>query len=160
MVNFNYFKDNFEAKVQQYMNNIQFIPSVNNMVGKLEKSSNVYNIKPISKHPENSRTPGKKQGNCYRREDSTIYLNINNTTGYDGKDRPVEAALAHELGHAENTEDGKAVSYDAKKAKQGDVMEQEKMIENERNSIDMENAVRKEMGYPERDYDYIKNWRK
>ena len=39
-------------------------------------------------------------------------------------------------------------------------MEQEKMIENERNSIDMENAVRKEMGYPERDYDYVKNWRK
>lgn len=142
------------------MNNIQSIPSVNNMVGELEKSSNVYNIKPISKHPENSRTPGKKQGNCYRREDSTIYLNINNTTGYDGKDRPVEAALAHELGHAENIYDGKAVSYDAKKAKQGDVMEQEKMIENKRNSIDMENAVRKEMEYPERDYDYIKNWRK
>ncbi|MBR3564952.1 MAG: hypothetical protein IKN91_01295 [Paludibacteraceae bacterium] len=94
--------------------------------------------------------------------------NLTNTIKYDpddnirkdGQIRPPEAALAHELGHAENDKNGDTVKYDRaiangeKGTKKEQAAEQGKRDLNEINSIYYENIVREKEGYPLRDYNY------
>jgi hypothetical protein len=78
----------------------------------------------------------------------------------DGQERPPEAALAHELGHAENDMNGTSVTYneDMANGKIGtpaqQAIEQEKQNRNEVNSIYYENIVREKKEYPQRGYNY------
>ncbi|MCQ2336913.1 MAG: type III secretion system effector protein [Paludibacteraceae bacterium] len=148
--------DNFEAKVQKQLNNIKSIsPGLNQMVTDLEKSKNTYSIKSVSEHPDNKRETDSRSGNSYRKSDKTIYFDMDKTTGYDGKERPLEAALAHELGHAEDDKNGNRIDYDRNKLNNHDVIEMDKCQRNEINAISRENEVRDAMGYPERDYNYF-----
>ena len=99
--------------------------------------------------------------NHYNPNSKTIGYDPNNNIRKDGKVRPPEAALAHELGHAENDKNGTAVKYDkdvvngTKKATSEQVfIEKGKQDKNEANSIYYENIVREKEGYPQRGYIY------
>ena len=97
------------------------------------------------------------------------YNPITNTIGYDphndmrtdGEIRPPVAALAHELGHAENDKKGTSVDYDKCKANgitkttlKERAKEQDKQNRNEQNPIYYENIVRENKKYPQRGYNY------
>lgn len=57
--------------------------------------------------------------------------------------------------HAENDIDGKTVTYDPEKVKDGDPIERDKCNRNEQNSINKENIVRKKLDCNERPNDYF-----
>ena len=148
--------NNFEAKVQGQLSTIKSVSTeLASMVGKLENSKSTYHIKPLYEHPKNIKNPGSKTTNSYSRASKTIYFDPENSRGYDGNERPPESALSHELGHAENDEDGTSVNFNIHRAASGDTDEQSKIDKNEINSITYENQVREYFGYPERPYDYF-----
>lgn len=69
--------------------------------------------------------------------------------------RPPTVGLAHELGHAEDLVNGKALEYDREAARNGtDPQDVIKGNQNEKNAIDKENAVRKVLKLETRSYDY------
>ena len=98
--------------------------------------------------------------NHYSRKEKTIGYDPYNDRRIDGKVRPTEAVLAHELGHAENDKNGTAVNYDSKMANgkigtpKEQAIEQEKRDKNEANPIYYENIVREAKGFPQRGYNY------
>jgi oligoendopeptidase F len=81
-------------------------------------------------------------------------------TNFDGSMSDI-VTLAHELGHADDLIQGKAIKFDSRKAKAGDKEEQAKGIENERHAHEMENAVRRNLNEQTRDpEDYYKQLNK
>ena len=146
--------NNYEATVIKQLKTLNEIdPELSKMISTLEKSPTVYKIKPTSENP-NKKHIGE---NGYNNKSNTAYYDPENKIGYDGKERPSEAALAHELGHAENDENGKDVKHDKTAALSGNTKEQDKMNRNEMNSINKENIVREHFGYEERPYNYFDN---
>lgn len=142
--------NNFEAKVQYQLQNLKDMdPELNTMITALENSPINFHIKYDNNKNNHYNTKTKEVG-----YDPDDYYRI------DGGKRPPEAALAHELGHAENDEKGTSVKYNKNRAdgKSGTIVEQaieqEKKDRNEVNSIYYENIVREKNGYPQRGYNY------
>jgi hypothetical protein len=118
------------------------------MIADLENSSIDFHIK----HDNNS--------NHYNPSTKEIEYDPDNYIRKNGEERPPEAALVHELGHAENDMNGTSVNYNEKVAN-GEIgtpaqqaIEQEKRNRNEVNSIYYENIVREKKEYPQRGYNY------
>ena len=127
------------------LKNLKSIDSeLNAMITSIEDSPIVFHIE------ENKR-------NHYNRKTKTIGYNPDNNTRQDGEQRPAEAALAHELGHAENDKNNASVNYNTN-TKNKDASHQnelDKKNKNEVNSIYYENIVREHEGYPQRGYNYV-----
>jgi len=151
--------NNFEAKVQKQLNNIKGMsPSLNKMVTTLENSKITYSIKPVRERSDYKERvkKGAVNHNGYDKGSNTVFFDPNNEIGWENKKRTPEAGLAHELGHAENDENGKYVKFYKDKAEKGDVNEGLKGNQNEKNSIFRENEVRERMGDEKRSYNYYK----
>lgn len=142
--------NNFEAKVTNQLEGLKGLDlEINEMITSLEDAPTDFYIE-----YENNKN------NHYNPANNTIKYDPNDYIRRDGEIRPPEAALAHELGHAENDKNGTSVKYNKKIAdgKAGtpeeQAIEQEKRDRNEVNSIYYENIVREKEGYPQRGYNY------
>jgi RHS repeat-associated protein len=142
--------NNYEAKVQSHLQELKGMdPELNKMIADLENSSIDFHIK----HDNNN-------SNHYNPNTKEIDYDPDNYIRKNGEERPPEAALAHELGHAENDMNGTSVTYneDMANGKIGtpaqQAIEQEKRNRNELNSIYYENIVREKKEYPQRGYNY------
>lgn len=141
---------NYQGKVMSALSRLNDIdPEINQMISQLEASDVEYTIKPTTE-----RTDGKK-GNAYNSKEKTIYFDPDNNRRADGEERDPIVGLAHELGHAENDDNGTRIPYDKDAAQKGDPVEKEKWNQNERNSIKKENIVRDKLNLPQRDETYI-----
>ena len=145
--------NNYEAKVQSHLQELKDMdPELNKMIADLENSSIDFHIKYDNNNDNNS--------NNYNPGTKVIEYDPDNYIRKNGEERPPEAALAHELGHAENDMNGTSVTYneDMANGKIGtpakQAIEQEKRDRNEVNSIYHENIVREKKGYPQRGYNY------
>ena len=140
--------DSYVDKVNNDVNKLKNIdPELNKLISVLENSDTKYYIE---------KTQGKNKGNSYNRSNNTIYYNPENNIGVGGE-RPAIAGLAHELGHAENDENGIHINYNLRKVREGNQKEIEKLNNNELNSIYYENIVRESSGYEQRSYNYLDN---
>ena len=142
--------NNFESKVMLQLGKLKDMDSeLNKMIISLEKSNITFYIE-----YENNKN------NYYNNLTNTIKYDPDDNIRKDGQIRPPEAALAHELGHAENDKNGDTVKYDRaiangeKGTKKEQATEQSKRDLNEINSIYYENIVREKEGYPLRGYNY------
>ena len=142
--------NNFEAKVQSQLQELKDMdPELNKMITDLEDPS-------IDFHIEYDNN----KNNHYDHKTKKIGYDPDDYIRKDGKKRPPEAALAHELGHAENDKNGTSVKYNKKMAngKIGtpaqQAKEQVKRDRDEANSIYYENIVRAKKEYPQRGYNY------
>lgn len=115
-------------------------PKLASTINNLERSSATYNIKPTIERPDYDSKYNKKNWNGYLSDNKTVYYDPDNVQGACGI-RPPEAGLMHELGHAENDEQGKRISYNAKAARSGDETEKARWNQNEKHSIELENEV-------------------
>ena len=141
---------NYQGKVMSALSRLNDIdPEINQMISQLEASDVEYTIKPTTE-----RTDGKK-GNAYNSKEKTIYFDPDNNKRADGEERDPIVGLAHELGHAENDDNGTRIPYNKDAAKNGDPVEKEKWNQNEKNSIRKENIVRDKLNLPPRDETYI-----
>ena len=138
--------DNYESKVQKDIAQLKKDNvDVAKMIDRLERSDFIIEIGPISA----SRLNEGKTGNSISpnnpdltiKQGSRIEYNPNNSKTQTGRNRTPRVGLAHELGHADDLIQGKGVNFDSKKANKGNLEEQQKGIENERNAIEMENKV-------------------
>ena len=159
--------DNFEAKVQRDLAQLKKDNSdVAAMIKRLDDSEFEIKIEPISAsrikegetgniiYPDNKKNVTAKQG-------SRIEYNPDNRKTQGNRDRTPRVGLAHELGHADDLIQGKAVKFNSRKAKAGDKEEQAKGIENERHAHEMENAVSRNLNEQTRDpEDYYKQLNK
>ena len=137
--------DNFEKKVTRQLEELKAMdPCLMKMITNLEDPTMDLYIQ-----------PEKGKNNRFIRKDKKILYNPDDHIRKDGKERPPEAALAHELGHAENEKNGTHVKYNEDKVKAGDPVEQNKKNLNELNPIFYENIVREKKGYPERGHNYV-----
>ena len=142
--------NNFEKKVINQLEVLKRLDlEINNMITSLEDS-------PINFYIEYYTN----KNNHYNPVDNTVGYDPDDYFRYNGEKRPPEAALTHELGHAEDDKDGKIVKYNPKIAN-GEIgsikeqaIEQEKRDKNEVNAIYYENIVREKEGYPQRGYNY------
>ncbi|MCQ2164250.1 MAG: DUF6443 domain-containing protein [Bacteroidales bacterium] len=133
-------------------------PRLNDMITELEKSENLYTI-----------TESFSGENKYNAISNTIYfLPLDYNSPLPGEERrdPL-AALAHELGHAQNDNNNTRVPItkaDIENLKGNDVLKREKSMQkinaNEKNSIEKENIVREHLGLNLRDYDYLRGIKK
>ena len=142
--------NNFESKVMLQLGKLKDMDSeLNKMIISLEESNITFYIE-----YENNKN------NYYNNLTNTIKYDPDDNIRKDGQIRPPEAALAHELGHAENDKNGDTVKYDRaiangeKGTKKEQATEQSKRDLNEINSIYYENIVREKEGYPLRGYNY------
>lgn len=141
----------YYEKVNKSLNQLKKIdPEIKTMIEQLEQSETTYSIKPISERPD------KKEGNAYDHTTNIIYFDPDNNERPDGEKRDAIVGLVHELGHADNDEKGQRTNYNKEKARNGDAEEKAKWNKNEKNSIQKENIVRKELNLPLRDETYIK----
>lgn len=135
----------FEAKVIRQLEELKTLdPCLARMITDLEDS-------PIDFYV----LPEKGKHNRYLPNENVILYNPDDYIRSDGQKRPPEAALAHELGHAEDDKNGAIIKVDNDKLKAGDPEEQNKKNLNEINPIFYENIVREKKGYPERGYNYV-----
>ncbi len=152
--------DNYESKVQRDIAQLKKDdPDVAKMIERLEKSEYVIEIGQvdlnINESGGNYTLP--KHRNLEIKQGSTIGYNPENTTTNQGNTREPRVGLAHELGHADDLAQGKGVNFDSKEAKNGNLKEQQKGINNERNAIEMENKVRESLNLELRNVeDYYK----
>ena len=142
--------NNFEAKVTNQLETLKGLDlGINEMITSLEETPTNFYIE-----YENNKN------NHYNPANNTIKYDPNDYIRRDGEIRPPEAALVHELGHAENDKNGTSIKYNKHIAdgKEGtpreQAIEQEKRDRNEVNSIYYENIVREKEGYPQRGYNY------
>ena len=141
---------NYQGKVMSALSQLKDIdPEINQMISQLETSDVEYTIKPTTERPDG------KNGNAYYSKEKTIYFDPNNNKRADGEERDAIVGLAHELGHAENDDNGTRIPYNKDAAQKGDLVEKEKRNPNERNSIRKENIVRDKLNLPQRDETYI-----
>ena len=119
-------------------------PELNKMITKIEESDTEYHIDNV-----------EGNGFGYNDKKKEILYNPDSKETKNGKKRPAQVGLAHELGHAENDVDGTTVTYDPEKVKDGDPIERDKCNRNEQNSINKENIVRKKLDCNERPNDYF-----
>ena len=142
--------NNFEAKVMAQLKELKDMdPELNKMITNLEDPSIDLHIK-YDNNKNNHYDPKTKE----------IGYDPDDYIRKDGDKRPPEAALAHELGHAENDKNGTSVKYNKRMAN-GEIgtpaqqtNEQVKRDKNEANSIYYENIVREKKEYPQRGYNY------
>ena len=141
---------NYQGKVMSALSQLKDIdPEINQMISQLETSDVEYTIKPTTERPDG------KNGNAYYSKEKTIYFDPDNNKRADGEERDAIVGLAHELGHAENDDNGTRIPYNKDAAQKGDLVEKEKRNQNERNSIRKENIVRDKLNLPQRDETYI-----
>ena len=141
---------NYQGKVMSALSQLKDIdPEINQMISQLETSDVEYTIKPTTERPDG------KNGNAYYSKEKTIYFNPDNNKRANGEERDAIVGLAHELGHAENDDNGTRIPYNRDAAQKGDPVEKEKWNQNERNSIRKENIVRDKLNLPQRDETYI-----
>ncbi len=139
--------DDYVDKVRNDLITLKNIdPELNKLISVIESSKTKYYIYPTSEN----------EGNSYDVQNNTIYYNPDNNTGVGGE-RPAIVGLAHELGHAENDENGIHINYNLRKVREGNQKEIEKLNNNELNSIYYENIVRESSGYEQRSYNYLDN---
>ena len=149
--------DNFEYKVQQDLDKLKTLSSnLTQTINNLENSKVTYYILPHDKRGDYNKIEKRLNWNGYSAEENTVYYDPENIYGAVGE-RPPRAGLMHELGHAENDDQGKRIIYNKEKALNGDIKEKEKWNKNERHSIELENEVYKSEGLNIiRDEEYIK----
>ena len=142
--------DNFQGKTYRALDRLRNIdPNIRDMISQLEASATVYTIKPTTQRPDNGI------GNAYDPKTNTIYFDPDNVKRKNGEIRDPIVGLAHELGHAEDDNNGKVTQYDKNNALNGDVVEIEKLNENEKNAIQRENIVRERLNLPQRNETYL-----
>ena len=149
--------NNFEYKVQQDLGKLKTLSStLLQTINNLENSEATYYILPHTKRDDYDANTNRLNWNGYHAVKNVVYYDPDNIYGAVGE-RPPKAGLMHELGHAENDDQGKRITYNREKALSGDVEEKEKWNENERHSIKLENEVYKsERLNIKRDEEYIK----
>ena len=136
--------NNFESKTMSHLQELKNMDAkLDKMITKIEESTTEYHINNLD-------------GNGFSYNDSKkeILYNPDSKETKNGRMRPAQVGLAHELGHAENDVDGTTVIFNSYKAKHGDKTERDKCNKNEQNSINKENIAREKMGCKERPNDY------
>ena len=141
------FESEYITKVsEQLKQNNEDSEYIASVYKQLEDSELEFYILPLSNNdignyviPEESLTPGKKQG-------GTMYYDPYMTTPLKGYTRDPRIALAHELGHFEDLMNGTIIHYNSEKAKKGDKAEQKKWEQNEQNAMMLENIIRQVLG--------------
>jgi RHS repeat-associated protein len=132
---------------------------IKSIYNKLDRSEHVYKILPLSESPygtklgnhviPNSKTErGKSQG-------AIMYYDPDMNERSKGTERIARIGLAHEFGHFEDYFKGTVIPVDKKKKEEGDKIERYKVELNEKNSLDLENIIRKILDYDKRESYYI-----
>ena len=137
--------DNFESKVMSQLQKLKCMdPELNAMITGLENSPMTFHI-----------TYDSNKRNYYNRNTKTIGYDPENDTRRNGEVRPPEAALVHELGHAENDMNNATINTNVDTGGKNGANELDQKNLNEINSIYYENIVREYEGYPQRGYNYV-----
>ena len=148
-------KSDFIAKVsKQFAENNAASAEIRAIYKELEESDLVFYVLPLSEAdnpslgdqviPDQAIAFGKSQG-------ATMYFDPDAQKRTDGGERNPRIALAHEMGHFKDLMEGKAVPFKRDEANSGNKAEQAKIEQNERTSLELENIIRKALGYEKRE---------